>query len=150
MIEIRSASPSETLALGRRLAGLLKAGDVVLLSGKLGAGKTLLAAGVGEGLGVQERMTSPSFLLSKTYDGFLPVVHADVYRLGSMSELEELELTTAASEGVLLVEWGNVVAGAMPDDHLAVEIVVEAEDERLVRFSPRGSWAGRRLEELKE
>ncbi len=78
MIEIATTSPAETLALGRHLAAMLCAGDVVLLAGRLGSGKTLFAAGVGEGLGVEEPMTSPSFILARTHDGFIPVVHADV------------------------------------------------------------------------
>ena len=116
MTEVRSTSPQETLALGRRLATLLEAGDVVLLAGKLGSGKTLLVSGVAEGLGIAGPVVSPSFVLVREYrDGFLPLIHADVYRLGSTAEFDDLELPDSANEGVLLIEWGSAVAGSVPD-----------------------------------
>ena len=83
--EIRTTSSDETLALGRRFAALLTAGDIVVLSGRLGAGKTLFASGVASGLGIAERITSPTFVIEQVYrDGFLPLLHADVYRLGTI------------------------------------------------------------------
>jgi len=148
MIEIASNTPAETLALGRRLAAMLRAGDIVLLAGRLGAGKTLFAAGIGEGLGVEEPLTSPSFILARAHDGFMPVIHADVYRLGTSAEFEDLDLPEQARDGVLLIEWGDVVAQGVPEDHLMVEIDVSGETERLFRFSPAGSWAERPLGEL--
>ncbi|MFQ5554347.1 MAG: tRNA (adenosine(37)-N6)-threonylcarbamoyltransferase complex ATPase subunit type 1 TsaE [Acidimicrobiia bacterium] len=148
MIEVGSASPPDTLALGRKLAGLLRPGDVVLLGGRLGAGKTLLATGIAEGLGVAETVTSPSFVLVRRYEGFMPVVHADVYRLGSTGELDDLELPEAARDGVLLIEWGNVVAAGVPADHLLVEIEIGDAEERTIRVIPRGGWDDRPIEEL--
>ncbi len=148
MIEIATTSTVETLALGRHLAGLLRAGDIVLLAGNLGAGKTLFACGIGEGLGVEEPMTSPSFILARAHEGFMPVVHADVYRLGSSAEFEDLDLPEQARDGVLLVEWGDVVAHGVPVDHLLVEIEIVSETERSFRFAPSGSWASRDLGEL--
>ena len=144
----RSSSPSDTLGLGRALAQQLRAGDIVLLSGRLGSGKTLFAAGVAEGLGAQERVTSPSFVIVQTYEGFLPIVHADVYRLGSTGEFDDLELPEAARDGVLLIEWGDAVTAVLPPDHLIVEITITDEDERLVRFIPVGAWESRSLGEL--
>ena len=149
MIEVQTASPAETLSLGRHLAAHLGAGDVVLLAGQLGAGKTLFAAGVGEGLGVEEPLTSPSFILARTHSGFMPVVHADVYRLGTSAEFEDLDLPEQAREGVLLIEWGDAVARGVPDDHLMVTIEIIGESERLFRFSPSGNWAQKSLAELK-
>lgn len=148
MIEISTTSPAETLALGRHLAALMAAGDIVLLSGRLGAGKTLFAAGIGEGLGVEEPLTSPSFILARAHEGFMPVVHADVYRLGSSAEFEDLDLPEQARDGVLLVEWGDVVEHGVPDDHLLVEIEILDEDARRFRFIPSGSWVNRSLGEL--
>lgn len=148
MIEIPTANPAETLALGRRLAAMLRAGDIVLLAGQLGAGKTLLASGIGEGLGVEEQLTSPSFILARSHEGFMPVVHADVYRLGSSAEFEDLDLPEQARDGVLLIEWGDVVAQGVPANHLMVEIEIGGESERLFRFVPSGSWATRALGEL--
>ncbi len=149
MIEIQTVSPAETLSLGRHLAAHLGAGDVVLLAGRLGAGKTLFAAGVGEGLGVEEPLTSPSFILARAHEGFMPVVHADVYRLGTSAEFEDLDLPEQAREGVLLIEWGDVVARGVPEDHLMVTIEIVGETERLFRFSPSGAWAHKSLAELK-
>lgn len=148
MIEISTTTPAETLALGRHLAALMAVGDIVLLAGRLGAGKTLFAAGVGEGLGVEEPLTSPSFILARAHEGFMPVVHADVYRLGSSAEFEDLDLPEQARDGVLLIEWGDVVARGVPDDHLLVQIEIVDESARLFRFTPSGSWATRPLREL--
>lgn len=148
MIHVASVSPADTLALGRRLAGLLRPGDVVLLAGRLGAGKTLLAAGIAEGLGVDEQVTSPSFVLVRSYEGFLPLIHADVYRLGSLGELDDLELLDAARDGVLLIEWGNAVVSGVPDDHLLVEIEIGQGDERAIHLVPRGAWKARPIQEL--
>jgi tRNA threonylcarbamoyladenosine biosynthesis protein TsaE len=149
LIEVESASPAETLALGRHLAAHLGVGDVVLLAGRLGSGKTLFAAGVGEGLGVEEPLTSPSFILARAHNGLLPVVHADVYRLGTSAEFEDLDLPEQARDGVLLIEWGDVVARGVPEDHLMVTIEITGENERLFRFSPSGKWAEKSLAELK-
>ena len=149
MIEVHTASPAETLSLGRHLAALLGAGDVVLLAGRLGAGKTLFAAGVGEGLGVEEPLTSPSFILARAHVGFMPVIHADVYRLGTSAEFEDLDLPEQARDGVLLIEWGDVVARGVPEDHLMVAIEIVGEQERVFRFAPSGKWVEKSLAELK-
>lgn len=149
MIEVNTASPAETLSLGRHLAAHLGAGDIVLLSGRLGAGKTLFAAGVGEGLGVEEPLTSPSFILARVHAGFMPVVHADVYRLGTSAEFEDLDLPEQARDGVLLIEWGDVVAHGVPEDHLMVTIEIVGDNERLFRFTPSGRWSQKSLAELK-
>ena len=148
-MEFATSSTSETLALGRHLAALLRAGDIVLLSGHLGAGKTMFAAGIGEGLGVEEQLTSPSFILARLHAGFLPIVHADVYRLGSTAEFEDLDLPELARDGVLLIEWGDAVAQGVPDDHLMVRIEITGETERVFRFLPSGMWVNRPLGGLK-
>ena len=149
MIEFRSESPEDTLALGRRLASLLTSGDVILLNGRLGAGKTLLASGIAEGLGVSGPVVSPSFVIARSYDdGFLPLVHADVYRLGSMAEFDDLELADSARDGVLLIEWGEAVVGGLPRDHLAVRIEIADASTRDVTIEPHGAWEGRSLEAL--
>jgi tRNA threonylcarbamoyladenosine biosynthesis protein TsaE len=148
MIEVETGSPAETLALGRRLAASLRAGDVLLLSGQLGVGKTLLAAGVAEGLGVEEPVTSPSFVLVRSYEGFLPVVHADVYRLGSTSEFDDLELPDSARRGVLMIEWGDAVTMGVPADHLVIRIESTGDSSRRFEFIPAGSWVDRPLTEL--
>jgi tRNA threonylcarbamoyladenosine biosynthesis protein TsaE len=146
MLEVRTLSPNDTLALGRRLASLLHAGDLVLLSGRLGSGKTLFVSGLAEGLGIEERVLSPSFVIVKTYeDGFVPLIHADVYRLGSMAEFEDLELAANTESGVVVIEWGEAIVGGVPEDHLGVSIEIEGETERTFRFDPHGSWLDRDL-----
>jgi tRNA threonylcarbamoyladenosine biosynthesis protein TsaE len=148
MIEIETTSPNETKAVGRRLAGLLRPGDVVLLAGRLGVGKTLFVAGVAEGLGVEEPVTSPSFVIVHEHAGFLPLIHADVYRVGSTSEFDDLELAAAAEDGVLMVEWGNVIESSLPPDHLLVELTRLSDDRRRIELTGVGTWQTRPLEEL--
>ncbi len=150
-IELRSASEVDTRAIGRRLASFLGPGDVVLLAGELGAGKTAFAGGLAEGLGIEEPVISPSFMLVRRYvGGFTPLTHADVYRLGSLNELEDLDLFEESREGVLIIEWGNAVASAMPEDHLRVEIDVTGPDERVLRLVAHGTWQARSLKEMVE
>ncbi len=146
-IQIACPDAADTMTVGRRLASLLQPGDVVLLAGPLGSGKTVFTAGLAEGLGVEERVTSPSFVLVRRYDGFLRLVHADVYRLGTMAELDDLDLDDAA-DGVLVVEWGHVVTGGLPADHLLVEFAV-SNGSRTLRLTPRGSWLRRPLAEVR-
>lgn len=146
MLSLTTESPDETLALGRRFAAALGAGDIVLLSGRLGSGKTLFVTGVAEGLGIEERVTSPTFIISRVYrNGFLPLVHADVYRLGSIAEFEDLELPDDGLEGVLMIEWGEAVQESIGQDHLAIHISIEG-DRRRFDFVASGSWCNRSLE----
>ena len=149
-IEIISLSPDDTLALGRRLANLLRPADVIVLAGPLGCGKTLLASGIAEGLGVTEPVTSPSFVIVQTYQGFMPVVHADVYRLATVAEFDDLELQTVAADGVLMVEWGDAVGAQLPSDHLVISLAVVDEHTRRIELTPMGSWRRRPLQELTE
>lgn len=142
MTVVICASPADTAQLGGRLASRLQPGDVLVLSGELGSGKTLFASGLAMGLGVEEPVTSPSFVLVRRYmSGFLPLTHADVYRLRSRNEFDDLEL--GADEGVLVVEWGNMVEGFLPSDHLRVEFEISDDESRVVTFKPFGSWVGR-------
>lgn len=138
------------MAAGRRLAGLLWAGDVVLLDGDLGAGKTTFVAGLAEGLGVDEPITSPTFILMRTYPGLLPLTHADVYRVETLAEIEDLDLLEASADGVLAVEWGTAVEQWLPPNHLVVRLRVEDDESRRIDFLPRGSWSTRPLAELSE
>jgi len=146
MIEITCETVDDTRALGRRLAASLRGGDVLLLKGDLGAGKTALAGGIAEGLGVEEQVVSPTFVLVRWYQGLMPFVHADVYRLGSSAEIEDLDLPDEALDGVLAVEWGDVAEQQFGDDHLLVDITVNDDASRTIRLVPRGSWAARSFE----
>ena len=136
--------PSDTADLGANLAALFRPGDVVVLSGPLGAGKTLFTSGIAAGLGVEEPVISPSFILSREYSsGFLPLVHADIYRLTTRNEFDDLDLLSEASEGVLVIEWGDLVEPILPLDHLRVSFEVGEDDVRNISLMPSGSWPAR-------
>jgi len=147
-VSVTCATEGDTRAVGRRLASLLRSGDVVLLSGGLGAGKTVFASGIAEGLGVDEPVVSPSFVLVRWYRGLMSMVHADLYRLGSSGEIEDLDLMSEAADGVLVVEWGDVSDQSFGEDHLMVRIGQDPGGARTIELSPRGSWASRPIEEV--
>ncbi len=136
--------PGDTADLGARLAALLRIGDVVVLSGPLGAGKTLFTSGIAAGLGVEEPVISPSFILTREYSsGFLPLIHADIYRLSTRNEFDDLDLLSQASQGVLVIEWGDVVEPILPPDHLRVDFEVDDDEARNITLVPWGSWRTR-------
>lgn len=140
--------PGDTADLGARLAALLRPGDVIALSGPLGAGKTLFTSGIAAGLGVEEPVTSPTFILSREYvSGFMPLTHADIYRLSTRNEFDDLDLLSEASQGVLVIEWGDVVEPILPIDHLRVDFTVDEAEARIIDLVPSGSWPNR-LREL--
>jgi len=151
-LERKSGSPEATRVLGERLGELLRPGDVVALMGELGAGKTCFVQGVARGLGIAAKVTSPTFVLIREYEGRLPLYHFDAYRLGGPEEFRELgsEEYFDAS-GVSVIEWAECVAAALPEDRLEVELlrVPGEEDARLVRFSGTGKRAGAVVEELR-
>lgn len=148
-LEITTSDPDQTAALGRRFAPLLTAGDIVILSGRLGAGKTLFVSGVAAGLGITERITSPTFIIVRMYNsGFLPLVHADAYRLGTMAEFFDLELPDDGANGAVLIEWGDAIADSLPRDRLRIHFE-GSSDQRIVTFHPMGNWETRDLEVLK-
>ncbi len=120
----RTTSVDETRALAAALAELLQPGDVVLLSGEMGAGKTAFTQGLGAGLGVEARITSPTFTIAHTYDGGrLRVHHLDVYRLEHLHEALDAGLAEMVDEGaVVVVEWGDAVLPLLPADHLDIRI----------------------------
>jgi len=94
-------------------------------------------------------VASPSFILSRRYDdGFLPLTHADVYRIESIAEFEDLELEEGAADGVLVIEWGQAVASAVTEDRLEIAIKFDGESGRIFRLEPQGSWTSRPLVEL--
>jgi tRNA threonylcarbamoyladenosine biosynthesis protein TsaE len=145
-VRVRSGSPGETRELGRRLAGVLEAGDVVLLVGGLGAGKTTFVQGVAAALGVSVEVTSPTFTLCQVYPGRLTVLHADLWRLERVQEVIDLALDEGLEEGgVLLAEWGEGAEDVFGEDALVVTFDPGSEEsERLIAFEGRGPrWASR-------
>lgn len=149
MIEVRCPTEADTQAFAARLASSLRPGDIVLLSGGLGVGKTLFTKGLAVGLGVEEQVVSPSFVLVRHYNsGFLPITHVDVYRLETINEFEDLDVFDMARDGVLVIEWGDAVEPVLSEDHLRVEFEVEEDQARVLRLVPGGSWAERDLKGL--
>jgi tRNA threonylcarbamoyladenosine biosynthesis protein TsaE len=117
---------AEMQALGERLAALLRPGDLVLLTGDLGAGKTTLTQGIGAGLGVRGPVTSPTFVIARVHPsqvGGPPLVHVDAYRLGSIAEVDDLDLDASVDEAVTVVEWGEGLVEGLSADRLEVNIV---------------------------
>ena len=159
-ITATSTSPAQTRALADRLAALVRPGDVVLLVGGLGAGKTEFTKGFAAALGVEELVMSPTFTLARRYEGRIPVVHVDVYRLELVGEVVDLGLDDlAGDEGVIVVEWGDLVAGLVHGDQLEVRLEVPdptedrdpgeadlgSDGERTVTVTARGpGWIERR------
>ena len=139
---LRSAGQPQTEALGEVLAPLLRAGDVLLLSGDLGAGKTQLTKGIARGLGVAEPVTSPTFNILLVHEGRIPLYHFDLYRLETSDQLDEIDYWgTLEADGVAVVEWGDRFADALPADGVNVRIHITGDDTRELALSalgPRG------------
>lgn len=149
MIEVICPTEADTQRVAGRLSATLQPGDVVVLAGPLGSGKTLFTRGLAAGLGVDEPVVSPSFVLMRQYrSGFIPIVHVDVYRLGSLHEFEDLDALELAADGVLVIEWGDAVEPVLPPDHLHVAFSVEEDGTRVLRLTPAGSWRSRNLDAL--
>jgi len=144
-VDVVLPTAADTFEFGRRLADVLRAGDLLVLTGPLGAGKTALVQGIGAGLNVEGTVVSPTFVIARVHPGPLPLVHVDAYRLGSLAEVDDLDLDVDAAEAVTAVEWGAGVAEQLADARLQVLINRAAEtDERTVRLIPHGGdWAAR-------
>ncbi|MDF6019339.1 tRNA (adenosine(37)-N6)-threonylcarbamoyltransferase complex ATPase subunit type 1 TsaE [Streptomyces sp. JH34] len=150
-LDVAVESPEEMKELGRRIAGVLAPGDLVMLTGELGAGKTTLTRGLGEGLGVRGAVTSPTFVIARVHPplgGGPALVHVDAYRLGGgLDEMEDLDLDVSLPESVIVVEWGDGKVEELSQDRLRVVIdraVGDTDDERrTVTLMGIGSrWAG--------
>lgn len=139
MHAISTTSDTATQACGEALAPLVCAGDVVLLSGDLGAGKTQLAKGLGAGLGVAEPVTSPTFHILLVHEGRIPLYHFDLYRLDRAEQLEDLDyFATLEADGVALVEWGDRFAEAAPVDGLDAIVRITGDTTRRIELRPLG------------
>ena len=133
--------------MAARLAPLVRRGDVIVLSGDLGAGKTAFTKGLCEALGVQEPVTSPTFTLMRTYstDRGFPVHHLDVYRLDRLAELDDLGVTELIDDGVTVIEWGEAVTARLGNDYLHIHIGFgNGDDDRELEVALNGSrWTAR-------
>ncbi|SNR99003.1 tRNA threonylcarbamoyladenosine biosynthesis protein TsaE [Geodermatophilus pulveris] len=138
-------TPADTRALGAVLAGLVRAGDLVVLVGPLGAGKTALTQGLGEALGVREPVTSPTFVIARVHrGGRVPLVHVDAYRLGGVADVDDLDLDVTVADSVTVVEWGQGLVEQLADEHLEVRLDRREDDVRTAVLVPHGAgWASR-------
>lgn len=128
-MRVNVSTPEAMRDLGERLAAELRAGDLVLLSGRLGAGKTTLAQGIGRGLGVTGAVLSPTFVIARVHrGGRLPMVHVDAYRLSSIAEVDDLDLDASVEDSVTLVEWGDGLVEGLAGDRLHVSIERPTDD----------------------
>ena len=149
--ELVITTPEQMRALGERLAGMLRAGDLVVLSGDLGAGKTTLVQGIGAGLGVRAPVVSPTFVIARVHrDGRLPLVHVDAYRLGSVEEVDDLDLDADLDEAVTVVEWGEGLVERLATDRLELVIGRSADEHDETRHvvvrAVGDRWAGATIE----
>ncbi len=145
MLQLRASTLADTHAIAAAIAGLSRTGDLVVLAGEMGAGKTAFAKGFGAALGVTEPITSPTFTLVHSYDaGRITLHHADIYRLSTHHEVADLALAELLEyDGIVLLEWGDVVAQSL-GEHLLVQLVADLDDDdvRHITLSGTGrSWA---------
>jgi len=139
------ATPEAMNALGRKVGALCQAGDLILLNGPLGAGKTVLVQGIGAALGIED-VTSPTFVISRIHKAPLPLIHVDVYRLLEAGKaalyLDDLDLDSPREESVTVIEWGGEESARLSDDRLEITID-RSDDVRKVSITAIGNrWAG--------
>ena len=148
MQQYTSSSPEATREFACKLASFLIAGDVVLLQGDLGAGKTEFVKGLADGLKVTERVTSPTFTLMNLYQGTMPVYHFDLYRLADSEDLANIGFDEfIGGDGVAVIEWPNLFPTEMPDEYVKVELLPgENPKERSLRIEIKGARYARRME----
>lgn len=154
-VRVVTHSPEETRILGASLAPTLLPGDVIAISGDLGAGKTVFVQGLAAALGVQKRVTSPAFTIVHEYEGRYPIIHLDIYRLNSFQELLDLGFEEFLDpKAIVVLEWGEAVEPLLPRSHMRIELRrsddLDADDDRTVIFKvTREDWS-RKLFEMRE
>ena len=153
VLTVTTRSVDETRIIGASLAPMLLPGDVISLTGDLGAGKTALVQGLAAALGVQDRVTSPTFTIVHEYEGRYPFIHMDVYRLNSFQEVIDLGFEEFLDpESVVVIEWGGAITPLLPRRHLEIELrQTDTEDlnERFLVFRPRGQEWIRKIQEMR-
>jgi tRNA threonylcarbamoyladenosine biosynthesis protein TsaE len=149
-LELITRSPEETQKLGTRLGEIAQPGDVFLLVGKLGAGKTCLTQGIAWGLNIEEYAASPSFVVIRELEGRLPLYHIDFYRLDNLEEIAELGLDDYLyGNGVCVVEWAEKGLSLLPAEHLLIEMSYVSDTERRLKLKPSGKRYQKMVAELK-
>ena len=150
-IKLISQSPEQTQKLGARIGELALPGDIFLLVGKLGTGKTCLTQGIARGLDIREYVMSPSFVIIRELDGRLPLYHIDLYRLDHIEEIEELGLDDYLyGNGVCVVEWAEKGLTALPEEHLLIQIDYLSDTERSFCLKPSGQRYRKLATQLKQ
>jgi tRNA threonylcarbamoyladenosine biosynthesis protein TsaE len=145
VLSINSHGPEETQAIGKRLGTLARPGDVYLLVGNLGSGKTCLTQGIAWGLGIKEHALSPTFVIMREMHGRISLYHVDLYRLDRLEETGDLGLDDYFyGAGVTVVEWAEKAMGLMPSDYLLIQIEYVSDSERSLTLTPQG----KRYEEM--
>lgn len=140
-LSLESSGPEETRAIGERLGALLVAGDVVLLQGQLGAGKTTFVQGIARGMGFEGSVSSKSFVLLGEYAGRVKLYHADLYRLEDPEQVLDLALDEISADGALVVEWPERAMETLSPERLLVRFQVTSEDSRVLVLEPKGERA---------
>jgi len=149
-LKLISHSPEETQEIGTWLGELAQEGDIFLLSGNLGAGKTCLTQGIAWGLGSQEYALSPTFVLMRELKGRLPLYHIDLYRLDQIEEISDLGLDDYLyGHGLCVIEWAEKGISVLPADHLLIKINYLSDNERSFEFIPHGTRYRKLLDQLK-
>jgi tRNA threonylcarbamoyladenosine biosynthesis protein TsaE len=151
-MEKLSSSVNQTLKLGKRIAENLSAGDIILLSGSLGAGKTVLAKGIAQGLGInKDNVVSPTFVLLRVYPGKHLLQHFDFYRLKSPKDIVALGLSEYLySDAVTLIEWPERLKFLLPKEFLKIKLLVKAKNQRCIKFTVKGSGYKKLLDKIHE
>ena len=149
MKEVRliTYSAEQTRALAEKLAGFLSAGSLITLSGQLGAGKTTFTQGLAKGLGVERKVTSPTFTILKIYQGRLPLYHIDAYRLEGLDQDLGFE-EYISGEGICVIEWSNFIADILPEECINIEFSINDDDSRTLLISGFGEENERIVEQL--
>lgn len=135
MIRIPLPEAYDTITLGESLAPLLRPGDLIILTGDLGAGKTTFTRGLAAGLGVEGRVSSPTFIIARVHPGPLPLVHVDAYRLADLAEVDDLDLDSAFEESVTVVEWGEGLVEDLSANRLEIQIIRPRGQEETGRYA---------------
>ena len=139
LLEFVTNNATETEDLGMKIAKALKGGEVLAMTGDLGAGKTTMTKALARGLGIEEHVTSPTFTIVNEYEGRLKLFHFDVYRIADIEEMYDLGFEEYIyGDGVSIIEWSNLIKEILPEDTINIEILASDVDERTIRISGRG------------